>query len=173
MHGMWNTIRPDLGIIEQIQIRILSSWKLFPKTIRFYCVFGVHSHTNETLHVHVLWLVFPHVLIRCRHTVERKERERETTAPRHTTTTHILCLFLCLCIFLCICICTYYMLYVICNLLYVICYLCVYVRAYEYVCCVVLSCQDATDGELREPLVEAPSGADVQTKPVQCTQTKG
>ena len=51
--------------------------------------------------------------------------------------------------------------------------MCVFVRVYEYVCCVVLSCQDATDGELREPLVEAPSGADVQTKPVQFTQTQG
>ena len=51
---------------------------------------------NGTLHVHVLWPVLTHVLIRCRHTVERKERERETISPRHTTTSHMLCLCLCL-----------------------------------------------------------------------------
>ena len=46
------------------------------------CVRGSIAY-NVTVHVRVLWLVFTHVLIRCRHTVERKEREidRETTPP--------------------------------------------------------------------------------------------
>ena len=61
-------------------------------------------------------------------------------------------------------------------MLYMICYMssgicaCVYVRVYEYVCYVVVSCQDPTDGELREPWRRLP--AVLTCKPGQFTSTK-
>ena len=56
---------------QVIRIRILALWKLFQKKhFDFLCVRGSVTY-NVTVHVHVLWPVFTHVLIRCRHTVDR------------------------------------------------------------------------------------------------------
>ena len=61
---------------------------IFKKQFDFLCVRSSFTH-NVTLHVHMLWPVFRHVLIKCRHTVERKERDRKrdhsTTSQHHYT----------------------------------------------------------------------------------------
>ena len=65
------------------------------------CVRGSITYT-VAVSVLVLWLVFTPVLIRCRHTVEKRERQRD-----NTTTAHILCLCLRQCFFQCFCVFVY------------------------------------------------------------------
>ena len=104
-----------------------------------------------------MWLV-SHMIIRCRHTVEIKERERKR--DNSTTTTLIWCLCLCLSVL-------YFVYLFICLSVICVC-TCTCVWACVVLCCLVKTRQMVNLGE---PLVEAPSGADVQT--VEKTSTKG
>ena len=74
------------------------------KGFDFLCVRNSLTY-NVTVHVHVLWLVFTHLLIRCIYTVDT--HKQHTAQTHHTTNTQILCLCLCLflCVFVCICSC--------------------------------------------------------------------
>ena len=81
-----------------------------------------------------------HVAVACFHTCvdqmtqwkEEREIERETTAPRHTTTTHILCL--CLCLFSCIfCVGSRFLVHVHVHVHENV-YVYVYVYVFVYVC---------------------------------------
>ena len=62
-------IRTMSGVVRIIRKRILSSWKLCPNINSIFSCVRISFTYNVTLHVHVLWPVFTHVLIRCRHTM--------------------------------------------------------------------------------------------------------
>ena len=59
-------------------------WKLFQKQFDF-CLFKGSITCNVTVHVHELWLVFTHVLIRCRHTAVRHSQTTCTAQAHHTS----------------------------------------------------------------------------------------
>ena len=61
------------------QIRSLES--LSKKLFDFLCVRSSLTY-NVTVHVHVLWPVFTHVLIRCRHTVDTHTNNAHNTHMR-------------------------------------------------------------------------------------------
>ena len=74
--GGQGTIRPkinsnDFGrfaLFRRFEFEFCRRGNYFQIAIRFV--------VSSDLHLHVLWLVLAHVLMRCRHTVERKERDK-------------------------------------------------------------------------------------------------
>ena len=79
------TISAVLGIIWQIRIRNFVVVEIISKKhFDFLCVRGPITY-NVTAHVHVLWLVFTRVLIRCRHTADRHTQTTYSAQTRHTS----------------------------------------------------------------------------------------
>ena len=93
------------------RLRFLASRKLFTKKkkqVDFLCV-RVSITCNVTVHVHVLWLVFTRVLIRCRHTADRHTQTTHTAQTHHISIPSVVVFLMIhdnMYILICVCTCT-------------------------------------------------------------------
>ena len=133
--------------MQQIQIRILAPWNLLSKKrFDFLCVRSSITH-NVAVHVHVLWLVFTHGLIRCRHSADKYTQTTYTAQTHHTSIptvvvslmVHVhmyvnMCMYMYMCLYVYLCVYNEYVSMCVCK--------CVKMRLCVVCCLFVLSGPD-------------------------------
>ena len=127
--SQFERFQPFLELFSRLQFEFCRRGNFSNKQFDFSCVWGSFTQ-NVTVHVHVLWLVFTRVLIRCRHTADTHTQTTYAAQTHHASfqtglaslMTHdniYVCTYMSVnvypCVFhgyVCMCVCVYVCMYV-------------------------------------------------------------